>query len=348
VSLLLQVCHWIDEGIETGGVLVAGPLSAPNAPAVWLSTTYLATTLRTRFKEPVPKAFANCRALYPTCRMSSAQAGESSLLVQRWGGEHEKALAEKREKRHFSKQASSTPNAEIGHSWLLPASSIQDRAGSLRNADVQTIPTATSSELSVNGEQLSTDANDTGATVRVPSQSYQHNTVALVTLASPATADISRGNADGRGQAAKLEDGARTADGGEAGLPSSQPRLLSVWYRCRKCRTPIFSDTMLESHQEGKGQSAFKFGRRDARGTAANLGCTSHFLNPDATASLSEIEGKICCPRCSARIGGYHWAGMQCSCGAWVAPAIQVVKSKVDESIIIAGAQAPSREPPHS
>ncbi|EOD07245.1 hypothetical protein EMIHUDRAFT_58637, partial [Emiliania huxleyi CCMP1516] len=104
-----------------------------------------------------------------------------------------------------------------------------------------------------------------------------------------------------------------------------------VWYRCRKCRTPVFSAAMLETHEVGRGQAAFRYGKRDAAPDAR--GCTSHFLNPDATSTLTEIEGKICCPRCSARLGGYHWAGMQCSCGAWIAPAIQVVKSKVDESI---------------
>ena len=46
---------------------------------------------------------------------------------------------------------------------------------------------------------------------------------------------------------------------------------------------------------------------------------------------LSQVDGKLGCPKCSARIGSYNWSGMQCSCGAWVAPAIQVVKSKVDE-----------------
>jgi len=31
---------------------------------------------------------------------------------------------------------------------------------------------------------------------------------------------------------------------------------------------------------------------------------------------------------------------MQCSCGAWVAPAVQVVKSKVDESIVLSAPTA--------
>lgn len=59
----------------------------------------------------------------------------------------------------------------------------------------------------------------------------------------------------------------------------------------------------------------------------------------DCADSLGDIEGKICCPKCSARLGSYNWAGAQCSCGAWVAPAVQVIKSKVDESSIPPRAQ---------
>jgi hypothetical protein len=29
-------------------------------------------------------------------------------------------------------------------------------------------------------------------------------------------------------------------------------------------------------------------------------------------------------------VGSFHWAGSQCSCGAWVTPAIRVHKSSVD------------------
>ena len=47
-------------------------------------------------------------------------------------------------------------------------------------------------------------------------------------------------------------------------------------------------------------------------------------------------DGKIACPKCSTRVGNYNWSGMQCSCGAWITPAFQVIKSKVDEAIIYA------------
>jgi dual specificity phosphatase 12 len=47
--------------------------------------------------------------------------------------------------------------------------------------------------------------------------------------------------------------------------------------------------------------------------------------------AFSQVDGKLACPKCTVRLGSYTWSGMQCSCGAWVAPAFQVVKSKVDE-----------------
>ena len=35
-----------------------------------------------------------------------------------------------------------------------------------------------------------------------------------------------------------------------------------------------------------------------------------------------EMAGKIICPnkKCSAKLGNYDWAGVRCSCKAWVVP----------------------------
>ena len=86
----------------------------------------------------------------------------------------------------------------------------------------------------------------------------------------------------------------------------------------------------------GDGQRAFRQHKRDGRAEVSGApSCTSYFLHDAAlhdetAASLAQLDGKLCCPRCNARLGSYCWSGAQCSCGAWVAPAIQVVKSKVD------------------
>ena len=42
-----------------------------------------------------------------------------------------------------------------------------------------------------------------------------------------------------------------------------------------------------------------------------------------------EVQGKLRCS-CGHKLGSYHWAGMQCSCGAWVTPAFAVGKARVD------------------
>jgi len=60
--------------------------------------------------------------------------------------------------------------------------------------------------------------------------------------------------------------------------------------------------------------------------------CSSWFLQSEVTTLLEQVEGKVACPKCATRIGSYNWSGMQCSCGAWVTPAVQVVKSKDDEA----------------
>ena len=67
--------------------------------------------------------------------------------------------------------------------------------------------------------------------------------------------------------------------------------------------------------------------------TQAAVGCSSLFLCEEAMLgpAFSQVDGKLACPKCTVRLGSYTWSGMQCSCGAWVAPAFQVVKSKVDE-----------------
>ncbi len=115
------------------------------------------------------------------------------------------------------------------------------------------------------------------------------------------------------------------------GTPQAQHLPLQAYFRCRKCRTKLFTADAIVDHDAASGQQNFAYNRRDARASGREPECTSYFLSAELTAAaLTQIEGKMCCPKCLARLGGYHWAGMQCSCGAWVAPAVQVVKSKVD------------------
>ncbi|EZG10007.1 hypothetical protein H106_01019 [Trichophyton rubrum CBS 735.88] len=52
-------------------------------------------------------------------------------------------------------------------------------------------------------------------------------------------------------------------------------------------------------------------------------------LDPDANPPLS---GRLTCPSksCGANIGKFAWAGMPCSCGTWIVPAIALARARVD------------------
>ena len=41
------------------------------------------------------------------------------------------------------------------------------------------------------------------------------------------------------------------------------------------------------------------------------------------------LEGRLDCYKCGAKVGGWNWKGGRCSCGKWMVPAINLLKSKV-------------------
>jgi dual specificity phosphatase 12 len=43
------------------------------------------------------------------------------------------------------------------------------------------------------------------------------------------------------------------------------------------------------------------------------------------------VQERLHCMGCKGRLGYFNWAGMQCSCGAWVNLAFQLHKSRLDE-----------------
>lgn len=65
--------------------------------------------------------------------------------------------------------------------------------------------------------------------------------------------------------------------------------------------------------------------------------CSSYFVEPLSWMSdqleTGVLGGKLMCPdaKCQAKLGNFDWAGLQCSCGAWVVPAFSIAASKVDE-----------------
>ncbi|KAG2683947.1 hypothetical protein I3760_10G057600 [Carya illinoinensis] len=110
-----------------------------------------------------------------------------------------------------------------------------------------------------------------------------------------------------------------------------------VIYRCKKCRRIVAAQDNLVPHNRGKGESCFKWQKRsgDAWGKKKEpIECTSIFVEPMKWMEAVQdgyVEERLHCIGCKARLGYFNWAGMQCSCGAWVNPAFQLHKSRLDE-----------------
>ncbi|KAM7184337.1 tyrosine-protein phosphatase [Naviculisporaceae sp. PSN 640] len=93
--------------------------------------------------------------------------------------------------------------------------------------------------------------------------------------------------------------------------------------RCKKCRRVLANKPFIIPHQ--------------GRGNAERSDCPHFFVEALSwmrpVLELGELEGRLACPntKCGASVGRYAWQGFKCSCGEWVAPAISLQKSKVDE-----------------
>ena len=102
-------------------------------------------------------------------------------------------------------------------------------------------------------------------------------------------------------------------------------RTLPSLY-CKHCRKEIAQDIQLQEHEIGPGQKAFSYRKRAQSNTQIDT-CQTWFIQEWETC---EIQGKLNCPHCEAKLGFYDLSGAQCSCGTWVSPAFCVAKSKVD------------------
>ncbi|XP_072847835.2 dual specificity protein phosphatase 12 isoform X1 [Pogona vitticeps] len=108
-------------------------------------------------------------------------------------------------------------------------------------------------------------------------------------------------------------------------------------YKCRKCRRQLFRGSSILSHDESKGPATFahkRFSQPVSFHDSSRPKCTSYFIEPVQwmePALLGVMEGQLLCPKCTLKLGSFHWQGEQCSCGRWVTPAFQIHKSRVDE-----------------
>ena len=75
-------------------------------------------------------------------------------------------------------------------------------------------------------------------------------------------------------------------------------------------RTVISTKDFVE-HNKGKGQAAFTYKKRDP--SFSSIKCSSYFVEPLdwilGGVQEGELEGKIKCPKCQAKLGNFSWAG---------------------------------------
>lgn len=127
------------------------------------------------------------------------------------------------------------------------------------------------------------------------------------------------------------------------------------FFKCGKCRKNLFTDKHLILFHDNSAKDKYSNKRRK-NNTVNTTECTSYFLNMGRIMNYDDNKnigikkdekdnfeekmennnmklenGAIKCKKCSYKLGEFFPKGTQCSCGSWVVPAIQIVKSKVDK-----------------
>ena len=129
-------------------------------------------------------------------------------------------------------------------------------------------------------------------------------------------------------------------------------------FKCGKCRKNLFTDKQLMLFHDNSAKDKYSNKRRK-NNSVKTTECTSYFLsigrlmiddNDNKNININKKEdekdiieekmesknmkiesGAIKCKKCSYKLGEFFPKGTQCSCGSWVVPSIQIVKSKVDK-----------------
>ena len=130
-------------------------------------------------------------------------------------------------------------------------------------------------------------------------------------------------------------------------------------FKCGKCRKSLFNDKQLILFHENSAKDTYSH-KRKKYNSVNTTECTSYFLNIERLidnknnneekkdidfieqfqtvmeSQNMKLESCIIkCKKCSLKLGEFFDKGTQCSCGSWVVPAVQIVKSKVDKVKII-------------
>jgi len=124
----------------------------------------------------------------------------------------------------------------------------------------------------------------------------------------------------------------------EEGLESEEeqqpidPKL--PMFACRICRSILFGTNHLA---EGHIQNLHTFRRsHDNPMQKKAILCQSLFCDESVLGRLAldgskyDVEGRLKCPKCLNKLGHWNWSGLQCSCGTFVVPAVQIPISKID------------------
>jgi hypothetical protein len=117
-------------------------------------------------------------------------------------------------------------------------------------------------------------------------------------------------------------------DSPEVGLPTEPaPTDIPSSFRCQQCRKTLFEAKDLIPHE---ATVVRKFSGKRQKFSEGNE-CTSYFIEkPEWLPALGKRSDSILCPKCRYTVGHFCWVGVQCSCGEWVKPSFQIVKSRVD------------------
>uniref|UniRef100_A0ACD5ZNX6 Uncharacterized protein n=1 Tax=Avena sativa TaxID=4498 RepID=A0ACD5ZNX6_AVESA len=116
--------------------------------------------------------------------------------------------------------------------------------------------------------------------------------------------------------------------------PEEKAPHPGVIYRCKKCRRMVATQEYVVTHDVGQGERCF-LRRKTYHVDEKEPECACIFVEPMKWMQAVEegyVSNKLWCMGCKTRLGSFNWAGMQCTCGAWVIPAFQLLKSRIDES----------------
>lgn len=115
------------------------------------------------------------------------------------------------------------------------------------------------------------------------------------------------------------------------------------WFgiKCSKCRSLLTSSEVFIPHsppfEKDDKQLYFTktvYKRKRVIDRQVGSECTHIFTEPlvwmnETITGTEDLEGRLDCYKCHAKVGGWNWKGGRCSCGKWMVPAIHLLKSKI-------------------